>query len=215
MKAKIQTLNVYLLLIALVASPGQGQEKNKPKYMSQKEKQAHQKIYREQIQNISQNTQKSLEQIKPMLPRLLEKYPKKTMRFYINQYPFPHPDRKYWIKKQEAIVKFNKDSLTQIRFIITEKQNSNGYGFTRTTITDNSPHDGNFEDLTIDHKDFLMPQRSTKEQIKDITIMQSKSETFVELSLYYNNLIQKITREYYFFLQKKRRKQREILGRGY
>lgn len=215
MKTAIQIPSAFLLLIALLASPGQSQEKSKPRFMSQEEKQAHQKLYREQIQSISKNIQENLEQIKTMLPRLIEKYPQKTMRFYINQYPFAHPDKKYWSARQEAVVQFNKDGLTKIQFIITEKQHQNGYGFKRTTITDNSPHDGNFEDITIDHKDFLIPQRSTKEQVKDISIIESKAETFQELRRYYNNLTQKITREYYSYLQQKRRTQREIMGQGY
>jgi hypothetical protein len=35
------------------------------------------------------------------------------------------------------------------------------------------------------------------------------------LRRYYNNLTQKITREYYSYLQQKRRTQREIMGQGY
>ncbi len=214
MKQKLYYIFFFLVIFSL-GMLVYAEEKNNPQYLSKEEKNAHIQIHKDKIKNISANIAQEMEKMKIFLPILKKKYKDQKLHYYVNQYPFCNPEQKYWTKRQEAIVTITDKDITEIQFVIEEKQNKHGYGFKRTFITDKTPHDGNFEDILIKHVDYLMPQDSHSIIIKDITVWESKAMIYDEIHQYYRNLSKTMEKDYYYYLQQKRIQQKNILGRGY
>ncbi len=206
-------IRVVLLLFFIFAGISLVFSQDKEKSIESKgDMKAYQEIHQKRITELTGLVDESLKKIAPFIPKLEQKYPDKKIHYYINQYPFSNPDKKYWKKREEAVLTIEGGKIKSIQFIVEDRQDYGGNGFQKTFIYDNTPADASLDDLVVDFKDFILPQDNYKLKVGEITDLRSKVMVLELFFGYYARLARSIENDYYSFLIQQANLHQKMLG---